>query len=692
MIFEEIHIRNLFSYREARFDLTGASSDRNIALISGRNGYGKTNFLRCIKLLFVGVNEDMRAGVRSGRLLTRKQYILGTDDDEWLGIMNRRARREGERECDVSVIWREPDNSLIEARRRWRIGAANFEEDTRVSSKLGASALQDSEASALHDEDAQEYLEEFLPKDYLPFFFFDGEQIQHLAEANRSELLAQIERLLNISPIDTLGKHLDELAGEWRKGAMVEGEKLALTALEGERNTLSAQDKALEEKRKDLAAEVERLRDRIQEEEHHLDRHRAATREQDRTHLIRDRDRMAEELAEARLQVAEKLPVTAPLLVNPGLVRKTLAELRKILENDNSQQTDTLRAMLNTLPVELFDKPPTTSLLKLTEAQIHYYKGRLSSLLSEYFPEPENGEETLLRLELPRARELMSRLSYFAEADPERQTQAKTLKRISHLKREIEEVKRKLGEVENLPEEAREDYQRRKAANDERKQRIGACEKEIEHIDEGRPSIRKQLRDKEQEIRDQKRQVQSGSKARARLERAEQLREFFIAYKEALKGYKREEIERAINIYFKTLITGHDLIQNIRVAEDFGIHFQDGQGRAVAMAGLSAGMKQLMATALLWALKEASGKEVPLVIDTPLARIDRAHQENLLRRYYPEVGRQVIILPTDSELDAEKYAAIAPRVYREYHLNNLRGDDTQVISGSLFTDGDFAGS
>lgn len=106
------------------------------------------------------------------------------------------------------------------------------------------------------------------------------------------------------------------------------------------------------------------------------------------------------------------------------------------------------------------------------------------------------------------------------------------------------------------------------------------------------------------------------------------------------------------------------------------------------MASLSAGMKQLAATALLWALKEASGREVPLIVDTPLGRIDRAHQENLLTRYYPTVGRQVIVLPTDSELDEGKYRVLAPHVFREYHLiNDETGMRTQFESREVSAGG-----
>jgi len=58
MIFDRIIIQNLFSYYGKQvFDLAGATPDKNIVLIFGRNGHGKTNFLNSLKLLFCG-SED----------------------------------------------------------------------------------------------------------------------------------------------------------------------------------------------------------------------------------------------------------------------------------------------------------------------------------------------------------------------------------------------------------------------------------------------------------------------------------------------------------------------------------------------------------------------------------------------------------------------------------------------------------
>ena len=96
-------------------------------------------------------------------------------------------------------------------------------------------------------------------------------------------------------------------------------------------------------------------------------------------------------------------------------------------------------------------------------------------------------------------------------------------------------------------------------------------------------------------------------------------------------------------------------------------------------------MKQLFATSLLWTLKDVSGKSLPIIIDTPLARFDRGHQQNLLTRYYPHAGNQVILLATDSELDREKYNILKPHILEEYCLNNPDGEHTSPEKKSMYS-------
>jgi DNA sulfur modification protein DndD len=83
---------------------------------------------------------------------------------------------------------------------------------------------------------------------------------------------------------------------------------------------------------------------------------------------------------------------------------------------------------------------------------------------------------------------------------------------------------------------------------------------------------------------------------------------------------------------------------------------------------LSAGERQLLAVALLWGLARASGQPLPVMIDTPLGRLDGSHRQHLLDRYFPYASHQVILLATDTEIDEEAYERLRPHVGRAYRL------------------------
>jgi DNA sulfur modification protein DndD len=107
-------------------------------------------------------------------------------------------------------------------------------------------------------------------------------------------------------------------------------------------------------------------------------------------------------------------------------------------------------------------------------------------------------------------------------------------------------------------------------------------------------------------------------------------------------------------------------------------------GQAVETSDLSAGERQLLAVALLWGLARASGQPLPVVIDTPLGRLDGTHRHRLLERYFPEASHQVILLSTDTEIDEAGYAMLAPHVGRAYHLQFDPTTDTTTVAGGYF--------
>ena len=71
---------------------------------------------------------------------------------------------------------------------------------------------------------------------------------------------------------------------------------------------------------------------------------------------------------------------------------------------------------------------------------------------------------------------------------------------------------------------------------------------------------------------------------------------------------------------------------------------------------------------MLEALGKASGRSLPIIIDTPLGRLDSKHREKLVESYFPRASHQVIVLSTDTEVDQRFYDGLRPSVSHAFHL------------------------
>jgi DNA sulfur modification protein DndD len=97
---------------------------------------------------------------------------------------------------------------------------------------------------------------------------------------------------------------------------------------------------------------------------------------------------------------------------------------------------------------------------------------------------------------------------------------------------------------------------------------------------------------------------------------------------------------------------------------------------------LSAGERQLLAVALLWGLGRAAGKPLPVVIDTPMGRLDSIHRQRLVEKYFPRASHQVLLLSTDEEIDAEQFHRLKPFISHVYRLDfDPAGSSTRVVQG-----------
>ncbi len=145
------------------------------------------------------------------------------------------------------------------------------------------------------------------------------------------------------------------------------------------------------------------------------------------------------------------------------------------------------------------------------------------------------------------------------------------------------------------------------------------------------------------------------------------------AMQEFLRRATANKIDRLsllITESFRYLLRKQTLVERIHInPEDFAITVYDAAGAALPRHRLSEGEKQIFAIAILWGLARASARPLPAVIDTPMARLDAAHRQHLVERYFPNASHQVILFSTDTEVDRGYYQALQPALARAYHLS-----------------------
>ena len=152
--------------------------------------------------------------------------------------------------------------------------------------------------------------------------------------------------------------------------------------------------------------------------------------------------------------------------------------------------------------------------------------------------------------------------------------------------------------------------------------------------------------------------------------------------KSKIKKDKRLSLEKTINEKFTQLKKEGYEANSIKLDENFNINIYDKENRAMDILSSSSGQKQIIATALIWGISEYIPEEIPMIIDTPLGRLDEKNQTRILNDFYPNASNQVIILPTPSELRHEGFKQLKEHIEQVYELSNA-GSATTVEEVSV---------
>lgn len=106
--------------------------------------------------------------------------------------------------------------------------------------------------------------------------------------------------------------------------------------------------------------------------------------------------------------------------------------------------------------------------------------------------------------------------------------------------------------------------------------------------------------------------------------------------------------------------------------------------KRIDISRLSKGERQIFILSLYWAIIELSGKDIPFIIDTPYARIDANHRKEISEKFFPSISKQVVILSTDEEINEEYYEIIKPYIAKEYLLINDESQNRTTVEQRYF--------
>lgn len=152
------------------------------------------------------------------------------------------------------------------------------------------------------------------------------------------------------------------------------------------------------------------------------------------------------------------------------------------------------------------------------------------------------------------------------------------------------------------------------------------------------------------------------------LDRAKRLENFIV--KKLIPGLypvKKKQLQEELTRVFRVLSHKHH-VERITLDDNATAHLWGKDGKELDF-DKSAGESQIFATALILALSNLSGLKVPMVVDTPLGRLDSLHREKMLQ-FWTETDRQVILLSQDEEIDREQFEQLKPFILKSYLLTH----------------------
>lgn len=607
-----------------------------VVLFGGRNGAGKTTLLEAVRLALYG---RLALGHRTGQAEyeehLRARMHVGTD-----------GRVAGAAAVGLEFDYAEGGRvQRYRVTRRWS-GKGLRANETLILEKDGRPV------ESVPREEWHHFLQELIPPGVSQLFFFDGERIADIARDDADEALADAVRgLLGIELVGRLRTDLGLFIGRRAKGAdaaaaarldEVVREEEALGARISEMQELVAE---LTSRRAGHVRAAANVRQRFTAEGGDAANQRAS--------LEAARDEAKQQIARRETELRELAGGLLPFAMAPRVAERLLRTLSQP-GGGGAGEAAALRERL--LAWRTTGHPPRSAAWK--ETHWRDLEGFLT--LAALSPAEQDGplsdiaagERAALLHQLREVREVTAARSALIAAE---------LHRLNGSLKDVEaNLVRASGEGAGV-------------ILDElvlAQQQVGAVEAELKAREEELKalSFRRATLGREKDRLLKAQAEAAASEGRAAL--AGRIGLALQQYEDRLLDAKLARLQSEFVRRFNHLARKGGFVADARIDRaTFQTTLIDRNGHEIAKSALSAGEKQVYAIAMLWALADTSGRALPMIIDTPLARLDSEHRLALVERYFPEASHQVIVLSTDTEVDEKLTRRLMPAVSHTYRLD-----------------------
>lgn len=654
----KLTIENYKSFQyPTTIEFPSPKDEKKIFLVGGMNGAGKTSLMEAINICLYGAKVDFIY-----KYINRKELAK---DNAYVSV-------------ELSFLNDEDEEIVI--KRSWSAGTVDKPKAKDLEEKLVV--IKDGKRVSVQNKELwQDFINTTIPKSITQFFFFDGEKIQEIAADDHSEmrLKSSLEAALGLQYITRLSTDVTYLKTEERKNFI----EISDEDIEFKESELKKEQAKIDKKIKEKDEFKEELEHFKSEYEETKKRFQAIFNSdpqslQDIKAKEKKRVQSASRLGQIENQIKTILENFLPWAIAGELfdgIRKSIEELQE------QKSSKALKEKSKDLALQIanaIDTPEPIFDIKLDDAKKEILISRIVKLF-------DNSSQSSSKVKLNLSDGDL--IKVISKMEMVEQSEILTLSELLDEKESLEEL---IKELDNsglgvASQNEKELFEELQQSMESYQTQIGRLSFKVNTLEDEIVFYQTKIKDVETELSKLYEKHDISSNKKEFIDECDAISRMLMSYVAKLRKNKIELLKDKTFEMYKMLSSKSGLIKELEIdPKTYEIIIRDRNHHEMKKSGLSAGEKEVFAVSLLWGLASTSQLDLPIIIDTPLSRLDSIHRDNIVNNYFPNAANQVIILSTDTEIDTNYYKSLEP-----YLCGAGKLEFSQINELSSFKDGYF---